>query len=78
MKHSTVGKLIRVTTLFLLALATTLGVAGLGIMAASPVLSQPDGPGGGPVQGPDLSQLDPTSIPNPTSTPPAPLPLPGP
>jgi hypothetical protein len=77
MKHSTVHKLIRVATLSLLALATTFGVAGLGVMAANPALSQPDGPGGGPAQGPGLSQPDPTSIPNPTNTP-APLPLPGP
>lgn len=76
MKHDPVGRLIRVATLSLFALATTLGVAGLGAMAASPALSQPDGPGSGPAQGPGLVQPDPTSVPDPTSTP-VPLPLPG-
>ena len=74
MKHSTVRKMIKGAAFSLLALATTLGVAGLGVTASSPAMSQPDGPGGGSAQrlGPD--QPDPTPIPSPTPVPPLPVP----
>lgn len=74
MEHSTVRKLIRAATLSLLVLTTTSGVAGLTMMAASPVLAPPDGPGGGSAQGSGLDQPEPT----PTPTPVPPLPIPSP
>ena len=77
MKHGTVRKLIRGTTLSLLALVTTTGMAGFGIMTADFAMSQPGGPDGGSTQGAGASQPDPTTIPTPTSTPtPVPLPVP--
>jgi hypothetical protein len=77
MKHGTVQKMVRGTTLSLLALVTTSGIAGFEVMSASFAMSQPDGPGGGPTQGSGSDQPDPTSIPTPTSTPtPVPLPVP--
>jgi hypothetical protein len=74
MKHSTARNIVGGATLSLLALATTLGVAGLGVTASSPAMSQPDRPGGGSVPrlGPD--QPDPTPIPSPTPVPPLPIP----
>ena len=77
MKHDAVRKLIRGTTLFLLALVTTTGIAGFKIMTADFAMSQPGGPDGGSTQGSGASQPDPTTIPTPTSTPtPVPLPVP--
>ena len=74
MKHSTIRKVIRGAAFSLLALATTLGVAGWGVMASSPAMSQPDGPGGGSAQRMGSSQSDPTPIPTPTPVPPLPVP----
>jgi hypothetical protein len=51
MKHGTVRKLIRGTTLSLLALVTTTGIAGFEIMTADFAMSQPGGPDGGSTQG---------------------------
>jgi len=75
MDHSTARKLIRAATLSVLVL-TTSGVAGLGVMAASPAIAQPDGPGGGAAQGLGLDQPDPP--PPPAPIPPPVPPLPGP
>ena len=75
MEHSTARKLIKVTTLSLLVLATTSGIAGLTVMAASPALSQAESPGGGSTPGAGSDQPDPTSTPLPTPTP-VPLPVP--
>ena len=47
----TMRKLTRAATLFLLVLATTSGVAGLDVMAASPALAAPNDPGSGSVPG---------------------------
>ncbi len=74
MKHGTVRKLIRGTTLSLLALVTTSGIAGFEIMTAGSAMSQPGGPADGVTH---ASQPDPTAIPAPTTTPtPVPLPVP--
>jgi hypothetical protein len=42
MKHGTVRKLTRAGTLSLLVFATTSGVAGIDILAASPAMAQPN------------------------------------
>jgi hypothetical protein len=74
MNYST-RKLIRAATLPLLVLTTTLGVVGLEVTAASPAVSQPDGPGGNSAQGSGSAQLDPTPTPvPPTPVPPLPIP----
>jgi hypothetical protein len=79
MKQGAMRKLIRGTTLSLLALVTTTGIAGFGIMTADFAVSQPGGPDGGSTQGSGSSQPDPTSIPTPTPTStPTPVPLPVP
>jgi hypothetical protein len=78
MDHSRARKLIRAATLSLLALATTSGVVSMEVMAASPAIAQPDGPGGGSIQGLDPDQPDPPSTPIPTPTPVPPLPVPAP
>lgn len=77
MKHGTVRKLIRGTTLSLLALVTTSGIAGFEIMTTGSAMSDPGGLAGGSTQGSGSSQPDPTSIPTPTATPtPVPFPVP--
>lgn len=73
MDHSTMRKLIKAATLSLLVLTTTSGVAGLGVMAASPVMAQPAGPDGSSAQGTGSDQPDPTSAPAPV---PVPVPVP--
>jgi hypothetical protein len=74
MAHNTVRKLIRAATLSLLVLTTTSGVAGLEVMAAGSTMAQPNGSGGGSIQGLDSDQPDPpptpTPIPTPTPVPP--------
>jgi hypothetical protein len=62
MNHGTVRKLTRAATLSLLVLATTSGVAGLDVMAASPAMAAPDNPGTGSAPGsgspvPDVTGL---------------------
>jgi hypothetical protein len=62
MEHGTVCKLTRAAALSLLVLATTSGVAGLEVMAASPAMAQPDDPGSGSAPGsgspvPDVTGL---------------------
>jgi hypothetical protein len=52
MKHGTVRKLTRAATLSLLVFATTSGVAGLDVMAASPAMAASDDPGGGSAPAP--------------------------
>jgi hypothetical protein len=74
MEHSTVRQLIRATTLSLLVLATTSGVAGSEVLASSPARSQPDGAASGSAPASDPGQPDPTSPPVPGPVPP----LPGP
>jgi hypothetical protein len=54
-----VRKLTRAATLALFVLATTSGVAGLEVMAASPAMAQPNGPGDGSAPGPG-QPTDPT------------------
>jgi hypothetical protein len=62
MNHGTVRKLTRAATLSFLVLATTSGVAGLDVMAASPAMVAPDNPGSGSAPGsgspvPDVTGL---------------------
>ncbi len=51
MEHGTMRKLTRAATLSLLMLATTSGVAGLDVMAASPAMAASDTPGSGTAPG---------------------------
>ena len=51
MAHGTVRKLTRAATLSLLVLATTSGVAGLDVLAASPAMAATDDPGSGSAPG---------------------------
>jgi hypothetical protein len=51
MEHGAVRKLTRAAVLSLLVLATTSGVAGLEVLAASPAMAEPDAQGQGQGQG---------------------------
>lgn len=73
MKHNTVGRLIKATTLSLLVLGMTTDTAGLTVMTASPALSQPDGSGAGSSSA-GSGQPDPPSTTAPTPVPPLPVP----
>ena len=74
MKHSSARQLITATTLSLLVLATTSGVAGAEVLAAGHSRSEPDGAAGGSAPASSSGQPDPTSTPAPTPVPPLPVP----